>query len=174
MNVIFLFLFLWLHRNRRLQQIISLQLCIVLDWCVIARICELKIHFNRLYQSWNFDQAIISNIKLEALKHTSKKICCRIGIRPHSRTQPMDKTKILVWFSISNGKILVSNFVCSFYKVFFQKSLYHSIIKFLRAATGFEFGDNEASEPKTDDNGVAQISFQVRTLGYFFCWFSSY
>ena len=29
------------------------------------------------------------------------------------------------------------------------------------AATGFEFGDNEASVPKTEDNGVAQISFQV-------------
>ena len=42
--------------------------------------------------------------------------------------------------------------------------LHHLI---LRAATGFEFGDNEASEPKTDDNGVAQISFQVN-IGLFF------
>ena len=34
-------------------------------------------------------------------------------------------------------------------------------ILFLSAATGFEFGDNRASVPKTDENGVAQISFQV-------------
>ena len=43
--------------------------------------------------------------------------------------------------------------------------LHHLI---LRAATGFEFGDNEASEPKTDDNGVAQISFQVNIRLLFF------
>ena len=31
----------------------------------------------------------------------------------------------------------------------------------LRAVTGFEFGDNEAAVPKTEDNGVAEVSFQV-------------
>ena len=34
----------------------------------------------------------------------------------------------------------------------------------LRAVTGFEFGDNEAAVPKTEDNGVAEVSFQVKFL----------
>ena len=42
-----------------------------------------------------------------------------------------------------------------------SKALHWSNFQFLRAATGFEFGDNEASVPKTEDNGVAQILFQV-------------
>ena len=36
----------------------------------------------------------------------------------------------------------------------------------LRAVTGFEFGDNEAAVPKTEDNGVAEVSFQVGGVGW--------
>ena len=32
--------------------------------------------------------------------------------------------------------------------------------------TGFEFGDNEAAVPKTEDNGVAEVSFQVGGVGW--------
>ena len=42
-----------------------------------------------------------------------------------------------------------------------SKALHCSNFQFLRAATGFEFSDNEASVPVTEDNGVAQILFQV-------------
>ena len=43
----------------------------------------------------------------------------------------------------------------------FSINICETKLDLLRAVTGFEFGDNEAGVPKTEDNGVAEGSFQV-------------
>ena len=38
------------------------------------------------------------------------------------------------------------------------------------AADGFNFGDNKASRPKTEENGVAEVTLEVNSEIWSFCF----